>query len=45
MNRLSLRNNWSKFKASGKLPIIVEKPIDYASAQYRETDRKVTTGN
>ena len=29
MNRLSLRNNRLKFKAAGKLPIILEEFIEY----------------
>ena len=28
MNRLSLRNNWWKFKTSGELPIILEEFIE-----------------
>ena len=29
MNRLSLRNNWLKFKTAGKLAIILEEFIEY----------------
>ena len=29
MNRLSLRNNWLKFKTSEKSPIIFEESIEY----------------
>jgi hypothetical protein len=29
MNRLSLRDNWWKFKTAGKLPIILEEFTEY----------------
>ena len=29
MNRLSLRNNRLKFKTAGKLPNVLEEPIEY----------------
>ena len=33
MNRLSLRNNWWKFKTARKLPIILEKFTEYTQIQ------------
>jgi hypothetical protein len=37
MNRLSLRNNWLKFKTAGKLPNILEKFIAYTPILKRNT--------
>jgi len=31
MNRLSLRNNWSKFKTLGRYPFILEEIVKYTS--------------
>ena len=39
MNRLSLRNNWSKLEIAGKLPIISEEFIEeYTPIQKRKTE-------
>jgi hypothetical protein len=37
-DRLSLRNNWLKFKTPGETPITSEEFVEYTSNQYRRTE-------
>ena len=40
MNQWSLKNNWLKFKTSGKLPIILEESVEYISLKVNEEKPK-----